>query len=431
MSRCLRTALLSVIMVMVMGSLALAAAKTDLKAASTGFNPTDSGFTTLIWSPSPTGTDSAQVSLDGITWIAVDLSTSPVKFAAAPAPYPADPSKQSVKVVGMTNFTNYYFRIKNDDAGTITYSNVADTFPPNEHAHKYFATDTNQCAKCHATHTGAGASLLQSATVDATCKTCHVGSGSKYQVDTGKVGNGTAPPLDAPAGPFGKVVKPASSVVPTSAHILNVAINQAPGGNPAGADDWAESLGCGSCHSAHPPRGYDANGVSKTSYQYRLLRTLLPEWYNPVTKKYDQVALVEAYAVTLADKEGVNYVSGLNKFCGGCHTDFNTTGVADSGEHANGKYSMKTRHMVGEGGFFNSRNMILPFEGTNQVWDGTPKPAANGKITCATCHRTHGATTVNTDPGTDFTLPDGSTFTNYSHLLRKDNRSVCQLCHGK
>lgn len=427
MSRWLRICLISVAMALVMGTLAFAAAKTDLKAASTGFNPTDSGFTTLIWTPTASGTDSIEVSLDGATWVLVTTATTPVKLAAAPAPYGPDPALMSVKAVGMANFTNYYFRIKNDDAGTITYSNVADAFPPNEHAHKFFGSDTNQCAKCHATHTGEGAKLLQRATVDDTCKTCHAGSGSKYQVDVGKVDNGTVTKLDAPAGPFGQVITPASLVVPTSAHIVSAPINSAPGGNTTATEAvWTEPLGCGSCHSAHPPRGYA--GVTKTSYQYRLLKTLLPEWYNPTTQKYDQVALVEAYAVTLADKEGVNYVSGLNQFCGGCHTDFNTTGVVGSGEDANGKYSMKTRHAVGIGPGWHPQT-VLPFEGPG-TWDGS-KAAFAGNINCATCHRTHGTTTTNTDPGTTFNLPDSRTFTNYSHLLRLDNRAVCQQCHNK
>ncbi len=415
--------MLSALVVLFAASAAFAAAATDLKASKTAHEQT-----TLTWTS--TAGDVAQYSLDGLTW--TDIPSSALSGVQL------DPSASlgNSKVIGLTDFTNYYFRIKAADSTT---SNVADAFPPDDHAHKYFAMDTNQCAKCHNTHTGAGEKLLKTDTVNATCKTCHAGSGSKYQVDAGTVAGAGGTSLAALAGPFGKVFNSASGVTPTSAHIISATINTAPGGNSAGVNDWAQPLGCGSCHSAHPQRGY--TGVTKTSYQYRLLNPLLPELYDPAQSKYTAAISVEAYAVTLGDKEGVNYVSGMNQFCAGCHTDYNTSGNSTSADVANGKYSSKTRHYVGTPGHFWKPSSVLPLEGmklssdggatytVSTIWDGTAK-RADGSLACITCHRPHGVTTTNGDAGTAFTLP-GGTFTNYSHLLRLDNRGVCQQCHAK
>lgn len=417
----LRVFLLAAAIVVGLTSSALAAAPTDLRAAKTA-----SQQTTLLWTIGA-GTDTAEYSLDGLIWTVVGpVGSGGVRLDASAVPGKA-------KVIGLTDFTNYYFRLANDDAGVITYSNVVDAFPPNEHAHKYFASDTNQCSQCHSTHVAVGAKLLKQATVDDTCRTCHVGTGSKYQVDAGTVDTAAVLKLVSPAGAFGTTLNPTSPKTPTSAHNLGALVNTAPGGDPTGTGAWAEPLGCGACHSAHPPRGVP--GVTKVSYQYRLLRPTLPNMQQ--TTDTGLVTLtslpVEAYAVTRADMEGVNYVSGLNPFCGGCHADYNTSGITGRpGQLPSGVFdSSKYRHAVGKEASF--PNTVLPLENWGRVWDGTRwrgrwtdagGTTFTGELACVTCHKAHATDTLNQD-----LKPDGSP--NHSRLLRLDNRSVCQDCHSK
>ncbi len=376
------------------GAVAMAAASTNLKATGTA-----SGQTTLVWT-FQTG-DAIHYSLDGLTWNTVAAPGGGGVQAAN-----GDAVDGNTRVIGLEDFRNYYFRIGLGG----TYSNVVDAFPPDEHAHRYFAADTNQCAKCHNTHTGAGEKLLKTDTVNATCKTCHAGgTGSKYQVDFGTVKGPNGTTLTAPGGLFGTNFRSGAGVpTPTSAHPFGRLIAYAPGGDRNDTNGlWNEPLGCGSCHSAH----------SDTTYQYRLLKTNLPNMVRSGDGTLSTLK-VEAYAKTSTGKEDAVYVAGMNDFCGGCHADYNTTAINGSGHSQSGIYlTALYRHAVGKdissyNGSALTTNLPLEAGAAAFLSDGTPHSA--GKVFCLTCHRPHGVTT-----------------TGNLALLRMNSRGVCQDCHQK
>lgn len=390
-----RILLIAGLLVSLLAGMAVAAASTDLKATKTA-----SQQTVLVWTLQ--GGDEIEYSLDGLAWSAVGPAAagSGVRIAAADA---VDGNSQ---IIGLTDYTNYYFRIKN----AATYSNVVDAFPPNEHAHRYFASDTGRCASCHATHTAQGAKLLKETSIDDTCKTCHAGgTGSKYQVDRGTVSGPAGTTLTAPGGLFGtKLAAGAGMPVPTGWHPLGRAIGAAPGADPAMVDPgWNEILTCGSCHNAH----------DTGDYQYRLLRKQLPNMKLNGNGILPSIK-VEAYAKTGAGREDVAYVSGLDNFCGGCHADYNTTAVNGPGHTRSGIFNpFYYRHAVGAdiagyAGVGLSSALPLASAGTPFVWDGSTRNS--GKVLCLTCHKVHGTQT-----------------TPNLKLLRLDNRGVCQECHKK
>lgn len=372
----------------------LAAAPGDLRATKTA-----SQQTTLTWTPG-TGSNYVEYSLDGLTW-------TQAAEAGAGFGVRLDPSAASgkSKVIGLTDFTNYYFRIRNVD-GVTTFSNTVVAFPPDEHAHMYFASDTNMCSRCHSTHLGAGEKLLKQTTLNDVCKTCHTGgTGSKYQVDFGKVTGAGGTRLEALAGFFGTdLVSGPGLPVPTWTHPLGRLLNMAPGGNPGGEGAWEEKLTCGTCHTAH----------SANTYQYRLLRTALPNMTLSGARTVLPTLTVEAYSKTGSGKEDAVYVSGMNNFCGGCHADYNTLGVNGSGHTRSGIYTPPAyRHAVGKDIGTNGLTTTLPLEAVGAaafLSDGSQH--SSGTVFCITCHKPHG---VNTTP--------------VGKLLRLNNRSVCENCH--
>ncbi|GAW93274.1 cytochrome c [Calderihabitans maritimus] len=129
--------------------------------------------------------------------------------------------------------------------------------------------------------------------------------------------------------------------------------------------------------------------------------------------------------------ESVTHISGLNTFCGACHTDYNTENVYKdttdtepngSGEMLNGTYSEAYRHQVG----FN--------------WHGS-EPGLdfeeNNRVTCLTCHVAHGVdqdywnATVGPGTSSDIALENLKEIAGSSALKRKPNMGVCETCHKK
>lgn len=391
--------LLAALLLLILGGLAKAAASTNLKATKTA-----SGQTTLVWTYQ--AGDVITYSQDGLTWIAVAApGGSGVRVADG------DSVDGNTLVVGLEDFTNYYFRVENGG----TYSNVTDAFPPNEHAHRYFAADTNQCARCHSTHAAAGPKLLRQATIDDMCKTCHAsGTGSKYQVNYGTVQGPGGTTLTALGGLFGnKFGSGAGLPTPTGWHPLGRAISAAPGGDGSASNPaWEEILSCGSCHTAH----------ADSQYQYRLLRKKLPNMTLSGSGQVLTGVLVEGYAKTSTGKEDAVYVTGIDKFCGGCHADYNTGAVNGSGHTQSGIYNpFFYRHAVGKdistyenpGGSV-GLTTTLPLEAVAAPFLSDGSPHSAGKVFCLTCHKPHGVTT-----------------TPNLKLLRMNNRAVCQDCHDK
>lgn len=324
-------------------------------------------------------------------------------------------------VNGLTDYTNYFFNVTttavNGYPEGISESNSAnevDAFPPNQHAHAYYSSNTSLCKNCHNAHISTGPKLLSFATVNDTCMSCHDGTGSKYDVITGMVSTSTnkSTAIEAPSGPFGGKVFGKSPIAnePESIHSLGAVINTAPGGNPNGSGKWSETLGCGSCHDAH-------GGAN-----YRMLRSTLP---------YGSDISVKAYAYTDATAEGVNYISGMNNFCNGCHPAYNApTGAGNTKfgvDYGGGSVSGDAyRHSMGVspasfsiGGVLQPLTTSLPLEGLNSDYN-------KNRIICLSCHTSHGSTKASVS--SDIYDPDGMS-NKRNYLLRMDNDGVCEDCH--
>ncbi|GAW91230.1 cytochrome c3 family protein [Calderihabitans maritimus] len=130
----------------------------------------------------------------------------------------------------------------------------------------------------------------------------------------------------------------------------------------------------------------------------------------------------------LQANESVQHISGLNSFCGACHTDYNTENVVvdptegapnGSGKVLNGTYSEAYRHQVG------------------MEWHGTEPNMAfeeNNRVTCLTCHLAHGTSQeywVRTLDDEGYTAEMAVELSGSSALKRKPNMGTCETCHQK
>ncbi len=120
----------------------------------------------------------------------------------------------------------------------------------------------------------------------------------------------------------------------------------------------------------------------------------------------------------LKDTEAIAYNSGLNGFCGACHSDYNTEKVDGSGHTTSGLYAEAYRHKVG----MDANSFASKLADKNM-------PLENGKATCETCHFAHG---TNDDL---WTRTVGSTWgseqAGSSALKRLPNMGTCEACHEK
>jgi predicted CXXCH cytochrome family protein len=114
----------------------------------------------------------------------------------------------------------------------------ADGSHGTQRTHGSYMNNTNSCASCHQTHTGASANLLFKNGEYATCTACHDGTLGFYNVFTGSDSAGT----------FGGTHDGNMSV-----HLANgtVKLKAAPGGNNNGSDNWTAEFTCASCHAPH------------------------------------------------------------------------------------------------------------------------------------------------------------------------------------
>lgn len=348
--------------------------------------------------------------------------------------------------------------------------------------HSGYQANTDACASCHATHTAVGASLLQWATVSDACYACHDGTiTDTYDVNNGMIaatGARTFGGLFNTAGDDS--IGNATSL---SRHNVGaVQISAAPGGNAKGTADgngqWAVSFECTSCHTPHGQGGNfrilnpDANGIAMA----RKVTTELATTTDNLTFKASQANWIKGYPYsqytgvyvgtdpttatkqstgfttdyrngtvtfttaptgnvylsyvpalrvtgTVANKltatEDVQYTTGINGFCGACHTDYNTEKVTKSGSNLNGTYTEAYRHQVG------------------MNWHGNVaglKFGQNYEVECLTCHVAHG---TNVQWWTDWKTKSGWAGTvttedaGSSALKRLPNMSACEACHQK
>ncbi|MFH1736788.1 MAG: cytochrome c3 family protein [Actinomycetota bacterium] len=335
--------------------------------------------------------------------------------------------------------------------------------------HGEFADNTDACAACHRAHTAISQYLLAGSSGNALCTTCHWGgSGADTDVKNG-VYNASGEPDNTWGEPGGRLLAGGFNFIggttpSTSIHILNTPI--APPGANTGA---TVTLDCTSCHTPH------MNQANQN--QYRLLR-LKPNgvsqavsipWNGPWTDSSQTTPKVgnggyRAYTEKDFDPTtpGIqyytnNYKDNVDEWCIACHTRYKIRGDADNlagdnydagdGQGLRPRYRHATDIKIqGEIDPFNllSYQLItdLPLEDYNGD-DGTGSTPAEkytyryteDKMTCLTCHRSHGTDVVMTgfanfeDPENPARGERGTLPTN-SMLLRLPNRGVCVSCHN-
>lgn len=347
--------------------------------------------------------------------------------------------------------------------------------------HSNYTANTDACASCHATHTAVGANLLQWSNTSTACMACHDGTvTSTYNVEAGLI---AATATKTSGGLFGVL----GTETGLSKHNVASALTTsgAMGGSEAlGTDlngNWSTSFSCATCHSPHGQGGNDRilnadpNGIAmQNKVLLEILTATTPgttytaakaNWiagypYSAQTKIYvDAVLKTTGYTINyrtgvvtfapavgvgvvvtadyvsginvvmgvagkLTAGEAVTYTSGMNQFCGACHTDYNTSKddgltVTASGHTLNGEYRSAYRHQVGMNWDDTANGATalatLKFEGVS----GTM-----GKVMCLTCHYAH---------GTDDAFVGGVTSnTGLSTALKRQvNMSVCETCHQK
>ncbi len=135
----------------------------------------------------------------------------------------------------------------------------------------------------------------------------------------------------------------------------------------------------------------------------------------------------------LTSAEAVTYESGINKFCGACHTDYNTENVTDPAGTLNGTYSSHTRHLVGMTASSSARQARgLKFQ--YPVGSSNPAAASGGQVTCLTCHYAHGTDQSRwqaTANSSGISAYNSSELAGSSRLKRLPNMGVCEACHEK
>ena len=397
------------------------------------------------------------------------FSFAAVAFAELPKAGTAGPA--GTPATGGTNGTGY--------TSPVTPAVKYDT-PTHSVIHSNYSANTDACASCHATHTAVGGKLLQWSDTSTACMACHDGTvTTTYNVKGGQIAN-TA--TKTSGGLFGIGTETGLSHHNVTGGLTTSA---AMGGseNSATVDvngKWSTPFSCAACHSPHGQGGNsrilsaDPNGwalqnkvvgetlavtTAGTTYTAAKANWIAGYPYSDNTKIYVDTVLqttgftinyrtgvvtfspaIAPGAVVKADyvpgihvvmnvtnkllvNEAVAYSSGVNQFCGACHTDYNTStvvGQTGSGHSLTGQYRSAYRHQVG------------------MIWDDTVRGAhaitstlkfesvsgTTGKVMCLTCHYAH---------GTDDAFAGGTTSDNTrpTALKRQVNMSVCETCHQK
>jgi len=152
--------------------------------------------------------------------------------------------------------------------------------------------------------------------------------------------------------------------------------------------------------------------------------TLIEAYYTPVLR------VDMTIANKLTSQESLTYRTGINNFCGACHTDYNTTGITKPGSTTDttlqGYYSKAYRHAVGknEGDVTNLAARGLKFE--------ISKTDSTGTIACITCHYSHGVDqTLWAANGGGNGVWNNPEISGSSRLKRGPNMGVCEACHDK
>ncbi|MFZ5640361.1 MAG: cytochrome c3 family protein [Bacillota bacterium] len=168
------------------------------------------------------------------------------------------------------------------------------------------------------------------------------------------------------------------------------------------------------------PLASDKYTVDNTNGQYTVIK--FNKGYTPsgaLTADFIPALKVDMQVTDyLKETESIAYKSGMNGFCGACHTDYNTEKVAGSGHSSSGTYADAYRHKVG----FDYSFAATKLAAKNMVLE-------SGKATCTTCHFAHGAneTLWTRTLGADWGGEQGGS----SALKRLPNMGTCETCHEK
>ncbi len=318
---------------------------------------------------------------------------------------------------------------------------------------------TDICAGCHRAHTAPGNRLTKAATNYDLCISCHNGTGSKVNVQDGKLqsaAGATGTNLGRLNG--GGFVYVAGTAASTSSHTARGGADSGvsdqawgAGSNPTGTSGTfsspSASLNCSSCHDVHGTTMYrllkynvgSSTGISvapgdtylaNTSYSYA---------------SFGDDSTTAPYKETIATSN-----NGISAFCAGCHTNYKATAQFSGSTSTsavesyrrrvdmdwNGSYTTIT---VGSDSYNPAVNPKPDSAGTKVetiplAWDTTQAGSTNYPqyVMCLTCHFAHGTSNPGGSyqgqspmiPGTS--LPAGDT-----SLVRSAGRGVCQTCHQR
>lgn len=128
--------------------------------------------------------------------------------------------------------------------------------------HGFYQNNTNSCASCHQTHTGADNNLLFKDGAYSTCSACHDGTTGAY--------NSFAPVSEENAHSIAGTFNVQTANHNGSLHTADgsLKVSAAPGGNTGAADtnkQWGQEFDCASCHAAHGNGSAGASGENNLS----------------------------------------------------------------------------------------------------------------------------------------------------------------------
>jgi predicted CXXCH cytochrome family protein len=169
-----------------------------------------------------------------------------------------------------------------------------------QRTHGSYMNNTNSCASCHQTHTGASEGLLFKNGEYATCSACHDGTLGFYNV----MGAGSNS-----AGTFG-----GTHDGNMSAHLANgtVETKAAPGGKQDGTGNWEAEFTCASCHAPHGSYSdrllnEDPNGMANVLIQEGGQKVVNIPVVTDISAKVDSATVTYIDAATKS--QSYNYVA--------------------------------------------------------------------------------------------------------------------------
>lgn len=351
----------------------------------------------------------------------------------------------------IVDYQEYYYFVDivgGADPDALSNYVVARAFPPTQTRHGEFSEYTNACTACHALHSsnstlsgGIVGKLLKAPTQTDLCATCHDGSGSKYDIVSGKVRTGAdwTQYTKSPGGPFGDQLK-AVQGAPTLSSKHNVwrdqgpafaEVWQAPGsgflsdpGNANGA--WGTTrLTCAACHEPHNRyknfrllRG----DFGSTAGDYNLPSAFnfssgVPAVDNIHIRGVSEVNLngtppSQDWNTYTKGQAATRYFSGTNTFCLACHRawgvkDENTAGGDDPDTWGFRRHPVEVAASalqgsvrIIDGDINGNQSRLVDWDGNNlanyvplegKLGGPNNQQAYTGNnVVCLTCHVAHG-----------------------------------------